>query len=238
MQVTDAGPVVDGVYVNGCGPFRFLVDTGANTNLISRGLARNIGIKVTFRTSFASMSRASIAFGSSGNEISLDSERASAQELLLVDLDTPRYRSSDIQGLLGQQFLAHFDYRLDLKRQQLSFGEQNRIGTRVLLTMINGRPSVSTSLGQMVVDSGAAALVLAGMKHAPAPSRSVELQSAAGSEHAAVRTARVLIEDRIIWQGGVLSIPGPLDPGINGLLPVRHLNSVYICNSGGYVVFE
>jgi hypothetical protein len=39
MQVRDGHPIVDGVYVNGHGPYRFLVDTGTNVNLIETDLA-------------------------------------------------------------------------------------------------------------------------------------------------------------------------------------------------------
>lgn len=36
-HVRDGRPVVDGVFVNGHGPCRFLVDTGSNVNLIETG---------------------------------------------------------------------------------------------------------------------------------------------------------------------------------------------------------
>ena len=40
MRVRDGRPIVDGVYVNGHGPYRFLVDTGTMRNLIDADLAR------------------------------------------------------------------------------------------------------------------------------------------------------------------------------------------------------
>jgi hypothetical protein len=39
MRVEDGRPVVNGVFVNGRGPYRFLVDTGSNVNLIETDLA-------------------------------------------------------------------------------------------------------------------------------------------------------------------------------------------------------
>src|SRR5579862_8304020 len=49
LQVREGRPIVDGVYVNGHGPYRFLLDTGANVNLIETGLARKIGMNATFQ---------------------------------------------------------------------------------------------------------------------------------------------------------------------------------------------
>src|SRR5262249_21996558 len=150
----------------------------ANTNLIAAGLSRQIGLKVTFQTAFASVSSRRMAFGSTGNEISVDSARAIGQEFLVIDIDSPSDLSGDIQGVLGQAFLSRFDYMLDLQRKRLSFGEQGPAGTRSQFIMINGRPAVSTNLGQMVLDSGATALLITGAKLAPTLARIRILQSA------------------------------------------------------------
>jgi len=238
MRLIDGRPVADGVYVDGHGPFRFLLDTGANTNLIARGLARRIGMKVTFKTGFASVSSENIAIGSAGNEISVDTVRAAGQEFLLTDIEAFQGGSSDIQGLLGQAFLSQFDYLLDLKRKQLTFGAQNRNGIRSRFKMISGRPTVSTSLGEMVLDSGAPALVISGSKPGTTFGRTAEMRTTAGSEQVVLRPERLLIQGRAIWQGDAVAIRGQLDPGVDGLLPVRFFRSVYVCNSAGYVVFE
>jgi hypothetical protein len=54
MQVRDGRPVVDGVFVNGHGPYRFLVHTGSNVNLIETGIAWKIGMNATFQVDLAS----------------------------------------------------------------------------------------------------------------------------------------------------------------------------------------
>lgn len=38
MQLRGGHPIVDGVYVNGNGPYRFFVDTGTSVNLIEANL--------------------------------------------------------------------------------------------------------------------------------------------------------------------------------------------------------
>jgi hypothetical protein len=238
MQLINGRPVVDMVYVNGHGPFRFLVDTGANVNLIAGSLARKIGMEMTFKTDFASVTRQSVAPGSTGNEISLDSARAFGQEFLLTDFDASQDALADIQGLLGQAFLSRFDYVLDLKRRQLTFGAQNWNGTRSRFRMINGRPSVSTSLGELVLDSGAPALVVTGVKADIASGRTAEMRTAAGSDQVALCTRRLVIEGRKIWQGDAVVIPHRLEPGVDGLLPLRFFKTVYVSNSGGFLVLD
>jgi hypothetical protein len=238
MRLTECGPIVDDVYINGHGPFRFLVDTGSNTNLIASELARRIGLKTTFRTSFASLDRERVALGSARNEISLDSVRAAGQELLLADMNGSLGASTGIQGIIGQKFLALFDYLLDLKGKRFSLGEHGLSGTRSQFHMINGRPAVSTSLGRMVLDSGAGAVVIAAEKLVPAAGRTGMVRSAAGRQQVALKTERLVIEGRAIWEGEAIAITGPLDPGVDGLLPLKFFKSVYVCNSGGYIVFE
>src|SRR5215472_1776282 len=76
LDVRGGRPVVDGVYVNGHGPYRFLVDTGANSNLIEVGLARKIGMVATFQVEFVTSSGKAAVGGKDGNEVALDSVKA------------------------------------------------------------------------------------------------------------------------------------------------------------------
>ena len=47
IQVSKERPVVDGVFVNGKGPYRFLIDTGSNINLIETGVAEKLRMTAT-----------------------------------------------------------------------------------------------------------------------------------------------------------------------------------------------
>src|ERR1700722_4750339 len=82
LQVREGRPVVDGVYVNGHGPYRFLVDTGTNVNLMDTNLARSIGLNATFQIDLTSAAGKSLTRGSDGNEIVLDSAKTDGQKFL------------------------------------------------------------------------------------------------------------------------------------------------------------
>src|SRR5579862_4480205 len=160
LQVRDGRPIVDGVYVNGHGPYRFLVDTGSNINLIETGIARKIGMNATFKVDLASSAGKTQTSGSDGNEVALDSVKANAQKFLFSGLEAVHETSPDIQGVLGQWFLAQFDYTLDLRGKRIEFGKHDPSGTRTRFDIINGRLVISTNLGNLALDSGTNRVVL------------------------------------------------------------------------------
>jgi hypothetical protein len=68
LRVQEGRPIVDGVFVNGHGPLRFLVDTGTNVNLIDADLARSIGLNATPQVEISSATGTVPASGSDGND--------------------------------------------------------------------------------------------------------------------------------------------------------------------------
>jgi len=237
MGVREGLPIVDGVYVNGHGPYKFVVDTGTNVNLIEADLAESIGLRATFRTELASGTGVTIVPGVDRIEVGLGSVKAEGQRFLFLRLAVLD-RWPDIQGVLGQGFLSRFDYRLDLQGGRMEFSKQDRIGTRTPFTMMDGRPMVATSLGGLILDSGAVRLVLFGVQPDPI-SNEWELQTVAGSRKiGTVFTKPLVIEGRKIWRGDAVAVPHAAGPGVSGLLPISLFKSVYICNSEGYVIFE
>jgi hypothetical protein len=239
LQVRDGRPIIDGIYVNGHGPYRFLVDTGSNVNLIETGLAKKIGMNATFAVDLTSVSRKTSVHGSNGNELAIGSVKAADQQFLFSPLDAIHRISPDIQGVLGQGFLNQFDYVLDLHGQRLEFGKQERTGARVAFKMINARPVVHTSLGYLALDSGADWVILYGIKPEIGGDFMGELRSVSGSTKINVVTRKpLLIDGRKIWGGDALAIPDQPEPGVDGLLPLSLFKAIYVCNSESYVVFE
>ena len=236
MQVRDGRPTVDGVYVNGHGPYRFLVDTGANVNLIETGLARKIGMNATFQVDLASSAGKTATQGSDGNEVALDAVKAGGQKFLFSGLEAIHNSLPDVQGVLGEWFLAQFDYTLDLRGKRLEFGKQDRKGTRTRLRMVNARPVVSTSLGDLVLDSGAVRIILFGVD--PGSGGNSFVRTVAGSQAAGTVSKSLIIEDKVLWRGDAVAMPKGGEPGVAGLLPLSMFKSIYVCNSEGYLIFE
>jgi len=239
LQLRDGRPIVDGVYVNGHGPYRFLVDTGANVNLIETGIARKTGMNPSFEVELGSAAGKTMVSGSDGNEVVLDSAKAGGQKFLFSGLDAIHRSSPDVKGVLGEWFLARFDYTLDLRGKRLEFGRQDQTGTRSAFKMINARPVVSTSLGDLVLDSAAAGVTLFGVRPSYGGEFKNELRTVAGSQKVGMVSGKALvIEGRRIWNGDAVAIPNRLEAGLDGLLPLGLFKTIYICNSEGYVVFD
>lgn len=241
LEVRNGRPVVDGVYVNGHGPYRFLVDTGANVNLIDAGLARKIGVAATFQVDLASAAGKTHTSGSDGNTIVLDTATADQQRLLLLDLGALHSSMPDVQGVLGEWFLTRFDYRLDLRGRQLDFAAQEPTGTRARFRMINARPIVSTSLGELALDSGEDRLVLFGIPPDGDVGSAYELRTMTGTQRADRVSGGPLIigiGERKFASGEAIGFPGRPEPGVDGLMPLSPFKAIYVSNSQGYVVFE
>ena len=237
LAVHEGRPVVDGVYLNGHGPYRFLVDTGTNISLVEARLAESIGLTPSYRMQLVSSVGGTLANGADDLEIGLDSVRAVGQKALFIDLTGIRRVLPDVQGVLGQYFLSGFDYLLDLRAKRLEFGQRVRSGTRAEFAWSNGRPAIVTSLGPLILDSGAAQIILFG-KETSGTVR--ELHTVSGTRQVGSVTVQLRIKGRTVWRGDAVAVARSeqTEDGAAGLLPARLFHSIYVCNSEGYVVFN
>jgi hypothetical protein len=236
LQVREGRPVVGGVYVNGRGPYIFLLDTGSNVNLIETGLARKIGMNSTFQSDLASAVGKTAMLGSTGHQVALDAVKADGQTFLLSKSKVIHRFAPHVQGVLGQSFLSKFDYTLDLRGKRLEFGKRYPDGKRSRFRIVNARPVVSTSLGDLVLDSGAAQLVLFGVD--PDTQELTYMRTVAGSQMVGTVSRRLIIEDRYVWHGDAIAMPKQAEPEVAGLMPTRLFKTIFVCNSEGYVVFD
>jgi len=234
LHLINGHPIVEGVFVNGSGPYRFLVDTGSTLNHFDSKIARKVGLKAAYRANVVSANGANVVPGAHGIEISADSARATKQLVLLGGLDAVQLLSRDIQGVLGQSFLAEFDYMLDMHAKRLVFGRRDCTGTRVPILFVDGRPTIDTNLGRLLLDSGAHNLVLFNV---PTTTATREIVTLAGARRAGTAPRELRIDGRVFWRGEILGIPFD-DAGFAGLQPTNLFKKVYVSNSEGYIVLN
>ena len=237
LKVIDGRPVVETVFVNGHGPFRFLLDTGTTANHLDRKLAESIGLKATFRSKLVSSAGAIDAPGAEGVEVRLDTTHAAAQRFLFTGGDVLHRLAPDIQGILGQSFLALFDYRLDMQAKRIEFGTRQPAFSEICapLRVSEARPLVSTNLGILMIDSGTRWVALFGLDSGDL---SGEMTTLSGSLRVGTVARKLLIEGHAVWHGSALAVPHAAESGAEGLLPVSLFKSVYFSNSEHYVSFE
>jgi len=237
LRILDGRPVVSGVYLNGHGPYQFLLDTGTTLNHLDPWLAKTIGLKPTFQTPLLSATGVISVHGADGIEVTVGPVRAEGQTFLLGGLDTIERNLPDVRGVLGQEFLSQFDYLLDLHGQRIEFGaREGRAGeTRASFENVAGRPAVSTSLGALVLDSGTTTVTLFGVH---AITLTHEMFTMTGTAKVGTVPGKLVIGGRTFWHGEAVAIPRPAETGAAGLMPVSLFKAVYVCNSAGYLLLD
>src|ERR1039458_6524067 len=222
-------PVVDGVFLNGQGPWRFLLDTGAQTNQVEASIARKLGLLPAFRTAIATTAGDALV---TGGRVSAT---ATNQEFLFTGLDGVRALAANIHGVLGQEFLSHFDYLLDFAGHRLVFGGPVPDGgSRAVMNLVDGCPTVETDRGKLVLDSGTETAILFGASSTGSARRIVTASGSASVS--AVQNLRLRIAGRV-YATAAASLPR-VSPQEDGLLPASLFNAVYVSNSGKYLVLD
>jgi hypothetical protein len=241
LDIASGIPVVSGVFLNGHGPYHFVLDTGGETNQIDAQLAQKLGITASLQLESMTLSGGLQSGGAVIDQVSVGSVKAVAQEFLFTSGGSLRSIAPYVQGILGQEFLRHFDYTLDFKHHRVTFGDAPPGGDRVEFRLADGRMTVTTNQGDMLLDSGAQTLILF---RAP---QSAETALATEFTNIVTTNGRVTAEmDRApsLTVGGKRYYPEsavfhPLsDAPAAGLLPANLFRAVFVSNTGGYVVFN
>jgi len=144
LQIIQGRPIVNDVFLNGQGPYRFLLDTGAQTNQLAADISHHLGLKPEYRVAFTTSSGITQVGGGHVNRLSVGSAAAEGQEFLFTSLEGARALDPGIQGVLGQEFLSHFDYLLDFAKRRIVFGSPKPSnGNAVKFERIDRRPAVT-----------------------------------------------------------------------------------------------
>lgn len=236
LKVITGKPVVDGVFLNGTGPYRFLLDTGSQSNQLDSGLARKLGLVATLQLDLETQSGESTVPGGRISKVTLGPAEGSDQEFLFTHFDDLSTLPSDIRGILGQEFLSHFDYMVDFQHHRLTFGEPPTTGAQTGFRLIYGRMAVSTNLGDLVLDSGTEILFLF-RKSTHVASAQVIGATGARVDVSLETAPEVRIGDRRYRPARAVYRPVPAAEEA-GLLPANLFHSIFICNSKQYVVFD
>ena len=236
------GAVVVPVFVDHSGPFRFLVDTGSTGSAISDTVATELGLRPVAKAELVSASgRVMLPVVRLGRTAVGTAERDGLLASLVRSEDLDRL-TAGVQGVLGQDFLSGFDYTLDYRRGQLTWGVDPAFakrGTRLALTPSRGRvvvelPQRDGGVVRLVPDSGSAVLVVfegAG-SHVIQIQRLSDHASLSGmagrriAQRAMVRVRRV--GDAVLRNEPAVVVPsaGPGVPDADGLLPLHRFARV------------
>lgn len=251
----DAGEaVVIPARINGHGPYKLIVDTGSSRSAVSRKLAVETGAPVVART-------AVVSIGQETNRLVVRLDRVEAGPAARPDILASVIPDEDLKaiapgvdGVLGQDFLAMFDYTIDYRKRTLTWEADPALVrstvNRFTLRPEEGRYTVEIPQDQgrqralrLVPDSGASVMVLYERDgRLPLPigpgRRALEVAGLSGGRRAVLSTlAELRIGALVLRDSPVVVLTGCDDvPGADGLLPLSLFDRVTFLARDGVVV--
>lgn len=161
--------IVVSVTVSETEKFDFLLDTGTNSTIITPEAAQKLNLRPQDRMEMITATGKQIVPRSFLQSLALGSKSAKDVEVLIMDLPVLDKIDKKICGILGQNFLAQFNYLLDFDKRQIVFdadGElENRLrGRQVSIEIEENRLLIAVNIQknsrQFSLDAGAANLIL------------------------------------------------------------------------------
>jgi hypothetical protein len=251
ITIVEGYPVV-ATFINGQGPYRMLIDTGAARCSLKPAVATKIGLVATHQLLLTTLTGeqpvpvASVI-------IHVGSSDTLASEILIHDLPGVDNVQSHIEGLLGQSFLAQRPYLLDYRAKKLWFGEDalakaEHFSAPVPVDLSYGRAVVPVAIdGEpkpycLVLDSGVSQLILSCGDRCPRLADEHTITAITNTGQVSVREGR--IRSAIIGSSRWVSIPTVLirrssDAGEgDGLLPTVWFSAIFVDIGGKLIRFE
>jgi predicted aspartyl protease len=224
IAVDDRGGIVVDVRVNGDGPFKFLLDTGASRSIVSDELARHLGAPVVAKSEVVTSAGSTMHLVVRLASVELPFARATALAAPVIPAARLLMLGRGVRGLLGQDFLSAFNYTLDYRRRRLTWDESIACTSTaaVPLSAVEGRfvMALQGETGaplRLVPDTGAeVAVIFRGRVPVPSLSR-VRVGTST------LRDIRAIVVDRD-------------DPGADGLLPLHGFSSVSFAAGGSCLI--
>lgn len=163
------GEIVVPVFVAGSGPYRFLLDTGSSHSAITPGLVARLGAPTVARAEVFTVAGQETCPIVRLTDVTIGT--ASAVELLAttLPLTSDGTLGDAVEGVIGQDFLARFNFTLDYRSRTVTWGDtfDKPEANRLALAPSEGRFLVELPQEQdcrcrvrFVPDSGADGLVL------------------------------------------------------------------------------
>ena len=234
------------VHVGVRGPFRFLVDTGAQSTLIQSELALELGLKPQFRVELVTLNGTSLTPGARLRGLVAGTFALPEIEVLFHDLTEARRLDPAIRGVLGANALAHLNYSLTPATGLLETGGPRPLtGQAIPFSVVEGRIVVQALMGQenlaLVLDSGASHVVLFRTPEAMAKTRaiptSVSTMDGARKVVPTVWTADMTFAGRL--KVGMLPAAIVKRPGqVEGLLPATVFKKIFVDQGRRELVVE
>ena len=131
FRLVNRHQIVLPVFINHAGTYDFLLDTGTDTTIVGPSLAAELHLRTQ-----GSAVISGAGFNASGSFAQLDLLQAGAhdvanQEVLVYGLMNFRFVDSRIRGILGEDFLEHFDVLIDNGHKLLCLDDSGAMRAKI-----------------------------------------------------------------------------------------------------------
>lgn len=249
-------PVVP-VYLNGEGPFDFLLDTGTNSTILTPALAARLRLRPLDRVTLITIAGETDVPRARLSRIEVGGSASADVEALVSGLEPLSEIDPRVRGVLGQNFLERFNYTLDYDGRAVVFeggGAAPPSGERVPFMLEEGKLVVGAICEapaprplRLVLDAAATSLVIFDDARRSLASKlsartAARMLTEAGSGEARLaRLPALRIGDSLHRDVPVALLPGAARQEAraeDGLLPTSLFHAIYFNHGGGYVIFN
>ena len=248
-------PVVP-VYIEGQGPFEFLLDTGTNSTIVTPEVAARLGLRPADRVRLITVAGERDVPRARLRRVAVGGSVASDVEALVSGLEQIRRLDRRVCGVLGQNYLGRFNYTLDYGARTIEFegaGDAPPAGERVTFDVEEGKLVVAAFSEsyvralRLVLDAAATSLVIfedvrGSLGPADSKGGAGRVLTEAGSLGAGLARLRSLrvggTRLRDVPVALVSDAAGRESRAEDGLLPTSLFRAVYFNHAGGYVIFN
>ncbi|HMG86506.1 MAG TPA: retropepsin-like aspartic protease [Terracidiphilus sp.] len=131
LHLVNRYQMIVAVSLNNSGPYNFLLDTGTEITMIDVSLAGELHLETHGTAVVAGIGSQSAASFSRLDEIAMGSHSAANQKVLVYDLQKLKSADLQIQGILGEDFLEHFDMLIDNGHRFLCLDDSTAMRTAI-----------------------------------------------------------------------------------------------------------
>jgi hypothetical protein len=239
-------PIFANVNIGSAGPYRFLVDTGAETSLIDPDLAFRLRLEAQFQVEIQTEHSSYMAAGLNTAQLRVGNTALPSMELVFHSLDTAKKLDPRIQGILGLNALAGRNFTLCPAEGSLDTTGERPPGETIPFAWIEGRIAVKATMGRealrLILDSGSNHIVLFRIPTAMANILNVSgtMRTIEGARSIVPTrwTAEICLTDKLHIKTLPAAIVLAGNRQVDGLLPASVFKKIYIDQTRSELVVQ
>lgn len=147
--------VID-VSVNHRGPYSFLLDTGTQITMVDPDLARELALEKSGEAAVASAGASGSGWFARLDPVEAGQNQVASLKVLVYDLTNLQAAGMKIRGVLGEDYLEHFDMLIDNAHQEVCLADPGGLRGAVKgerIPLLPGAPTADATLPQSLIVS-------------------------------------------------------------------------------------